>query len=109
MKGGEIMELTFAERTIVASEEYKAKKKVTPIQLLKVPNNWIGKLFLWYFRRHLNRETYRMRCRGRKPRKSQHNSLGFVPLTNAKQVGVYVDFKQNSGHKTTLREGWRWS
>ena len=76
-----------------------------PTQFAKIPNNIIGRLFLWALRRWLNKERYSIMTRGRKPKRGykvarwQHD----LPKAHAKQLGVYiVDRWENKARQ------WKW-
>lgn len=60
-------------------------------QVFSIPNSFIGRLWLWYFKRHLNADSYRLRVRGRTARKGK--STQSIPLGNAKRLGLYLDWK----------------
>lgn len=69
--------------------------------LLHVPNNIIGKLFMWYFKKHVNTHAYRIKYRGRGARASVARRVGVwerkyysdLPLYHAERVAIYVEFK----------------
>lgn len=71
---------------------------------LLVPNTWLGKLFLLWFRLYLNRDTYRLRYRGRGPRASVARANGQyarnfdqdLPRRHARYVAIYLDVKDSA-------------
>ena len=76
-----------------------------PIQFAKIPNNIIGRLFLWTLRRWLNKERYSIMTRGRKPRRGFKNPRYShdLPKAHSKQLGVYiVDRWENKARQ------WKW-
>ena len=76
-----------------------------PIQFAKIPNNIIGRVFLWALRRWLNKERYSIQTRGRKPRRGYKvgRFAHDLPKAHAKQLGVYiVDRWENKARQ------WKW-
>ncbi len=63
--------------------------KAPAIQFAKIPNNIIGRLFLWVLRRYMNTDRYSIVTRGRKPRRVIRYSYD-VPKSNAQQLGLYI-------------------
>lgn len=80
-------------------------KTAPPIQFAKIPNNMVGRLFLWALRRWLNKERYSIQTRGRKPRRGFKNPRYShdLPKAHAKQLGVYITDKWEN----KARE-WKW-
>ena len=79
-----------------------AKKEV-----FTLPNDRESKKFIKLIRKHLNRETYGIRVRGRHSNRKQlyaDKGLAWNPLSthdvkikDAETLGVYLDFKSGSG------------
>jgi len=74
-------------------------KQIPARQMFSLPtNNFImrisTKIFLWYFKRYLNRKRYTIVLRGRTPKRpSLRGYGGNTKLCNAKRIGVYVNDK----------------
>ena len=64
-------------------------KKAPPVQFAKIPNNVIGRLFLWVLRRYMNGDRYSIVTRGRKPRRVIRYSYD-VTKSNALELGIYI-------------------
>ena len=74
--------------------------------LLLIPNSKDGRKFLRLLRKYLNRKTYQLRVRGRKPDRIEHygkikkkyTKRGYndIRLKDAETFGVYVDIKEES-------------
>tara|TARA_Y100000593_G_scaffold91454_1_gene180261 strand:- start:2799 stop:3083 length:285 start_codon:yes stop_codon:yes gene_type:complete len=59
-----------------------------------VPNNLIGKLFLWYFKRKFNYNTYELRVRGQNLKKGMRRSNPkHTKLSEARTLRIYVERK----------------
>jgi hypothetical protein len=65
------------------------KQKAPAIQFAKIPNNIIGRLFLWVLRRYMNTDRYSIVTRGRKPRRVIRYSYD-VQKSNAQELGLYI-------------------
>lgn len=76
-----------------------------PIQFAKIPNNWLGHLFLWALRRWLNKARYSIQTRGRKPRRGYKTPryAHDLPKAHAKQLGVYITDKWEKKARA-----WKW-
>ena len=69
-----------------------------PIYLCMVPNNGMGRIFIRYFRRFLNRTNWTIRLRGRHSNKALLLEKGLmnrtytmdVPIKHAERIAVYV-------------------
>ena len=60
----------------------------------KVPNNLIGKLFLWYFKRKFNYNTYELRVRGQNLKKGiRRANPKHTKLSEARTLRIYVERK----------------
>ena len=89
-------------------EKKTIKPKPQLNHLFKIKNKWYNKIFLWYFKRILNTETYKLRFRGRhSDRKELFKKIGRtylkyggnrndipLPRKNAEVLAVYLDKKQ---------------
>jgi chromosome segregation ATPase len=53
---------------------------------------WITAAWLFWLRRHMNRDRYRLTLRGRKARTPRRFAQS-IPLSDARKVGLYVDDK----------------
>jgi len=77
-----------------------------PIQFAKIPNNVIGRVFLWALRRWLNKDRYSIMTRGRKPKRGYKvgRFAHDLPKAHARQLGVYiVDRWENKARQ------WKWA
>jgi hypothetical protein len=76
-----------------------------PLQFAKIPNNIIGRLFLWTLRRWLNKERYSIMTRGRKPKRGFKNPryAHDLPKAHARQLGVYIVDRWQ-----TKATAWKW-
>lgn len=68
-------------------------------QHLSIPNNWIGRVFLWALRRWMNHTSYRLTLRGRCVRRPP--SRDPLPMSNAKRIGIYIDQKKRPTRKAS--------
>lgn len=82
------------------------------LQIAVVPNNIFGRLFIWYLRRGLNRETYKIVLRGRggvkqrqavKFLRQRHLAYCAEPQKSWESIQQFVDratkpFKVPTGH-----------
>lgn len=74
-------------------------------QMFRVPNNVVGRVFLYLLGRYMNKANYTIRKRGRcAKRKSDRTYFGDVKLKDAKEVGIYITKKgiKGSDFPTTL-------
>ncbi len=80
-------------------------RQAPAIQFAKIPNNIIGRLFLWALRRWLNKERYSIMTRGRKPRRGYKvgRYAHDLPKAHAKQLGVYIVDRWESKARQ-----WKW-
>lgn len=73
-------------------------KEIQIKEMFRVPNNEEGKKFIEQFRKYLNRNTYKMKVRGRKPNEASkernRKSWQSIPLKYADELGVYVENKE---------------
>ena len=77
---------------------------------LLVPNTLVGRIFLWWFKKYLNRETYRIRARGRGPRAATAKANGQyarsfdqdLPVAHAKRLALYLDVKDTARERQRL-------
>ncbi len=80
-------------------------RQAPALQFAKIPNNIVGRLFLWALRRWLNKERYSIMTRGRKPKRG-YKADRFahdLPKAHARQLGVYiVDRWENKARQ------WKW-
>lgn len=78
-----------------------------PLQFAKIPNNIMGRVFLWALRRWLNKDRYSIVTRGRKPKRGFKNQryAHDLPKAHARQLGVYiVDRWENKAREWKWRE-----
>lgn len=82
--------------------EYPTMKRQLPARQLANfpaigPLGWITAAWLWWLRRHLNRDRYRLTLKGRKPRRgTPRRYRPDVSMKWAARVGVYIDDKQSA-------------
>jgi hypothetical protein len=63
-------------------------------QHLSIPNNWIGRVFLWALRRWMNHTSYKLTLKGRNVRRPPCTDP--LPMSNAKRIGIYIDQKKRA-------------
>lgn len=68
-------------------------EKQIPRQQFLIPNNLLGRIFLWALRRYLNQQRYAVRLRGRTPRQPMGRFTRDVPRSQARRLGVYLNDK----------------
>ncbi len=77
------------------------KRRLPPRQLASFPAigplGLVTRLWLWWLRRHLNRDRYKITLQGRKPRRGTPRRLrADVSRKWASRLGVYIDDKMES-------------
>lgn len=87
----------FATLGMAAKEEQYSQQTIGHVQHLSIPNNWIGRLWLWAFRRWLNHTSYALRLKGRNVRRPPCTDP--LPMSNAKRIGIYIDQKKRPTRK----------
>lgn len=84
-------------------------RQLPPRQLASFPRTGLQGLltavWLWWLRRHLNRDRYRLTLRGRKAKTPRRFGQQSIPLAAARRVGVYIDDKM-SGKLEEYRRAW---
>ncbi len=79
---------------MTARERHYERLTIGHRQHFSVPNNWIGKLFLWALRRWLNHTSYKLTLKGRNVRRPPCTDP--LPMSNAKRIGIYIDQKKRA-------------
>jgi len=71
-----------------------------PRQHFNIPNNIIGRVWLWLFRRWVNRASYTIDVKGRSPKSPALRCSHGVPRRHAKRLGVYLNPKHRKTRRT---------
>lgn len=96
----------------------KVLRELPARQMFTIPNDLRGRIVLWFIRRYLNTDRYKIVKRGRGAIKPVRYAFG-VELSNAKRIGVYIDDRfdgvkcydmdatgDTARHRYTVGRGW---
>lgn len=88
------IEQTDGEKMIGRLSGKKEKPPIVITTAFYIPNTEEGRKLIADMKAHLNKQTYRLRVRGRGPRKSVGASKDFITKEKAEWFGVYVTMKE---------------
>lgn len=76
-------------------------------QMATVPNNIFGRLFIWYFKRHLNKRSWRLQLRGRGKAKYGHRDRYGLSALQGSKISIYLNESPKHRAYNMMRESQR--